>query len=242
MDLGKLGFRIKQMREKRRLRQSDVAAALRLSSQAVSKWERGENAPDIAVLVELANLLGVSVEWILAGTEVEPGTLSATVFATSLCGYAERAYRTSPGALAAWANAFHYTVTEAVLRFDGVPIKCVGDGQLAFFAGAGQAERAIAAAREAKAACGHPELAMVLHSGPIFLGSIGHPDYARTDILGATVNTAFLIMPFVVAHCPTGIGITAAVREAAEGEFESRGQVTVLGSDDPLTVFEPSGT
>src|SRR5512136_1917622 len=123
MDLGKLGQRIKQQRERRQLRQADIASALRLSSQAVSKWERGENAPDIAVLVDLAHLLGVSVEWILRGSEAEAGTFGATVFATSLCGYAERAFRTPPAALAAWANAIHFAVTEAVLRHDGVPIK-----------------------------------------------------------------------------------------------------------------------
>ena len=33
MDLGKLGTRIKHLRERRRLRQADVAAALRISAQ-----------------------------------------------------------------------------------------------------------------------------------------------------------------------------------------------------------------
>jgi transcriptional regulator with XRE-family HTH domain len=242
MDLGKLGSRIKQMREKRRLRQADVAAALRLSAQAVSKWERGENAPDIAVLVQLARLLGVSVEWILSGVEAEPGTFDATIFATSLCGYAERAAQVTPGALAAWANTIHYAVTEAVVCHDGVPIKCVGDGVLCFFSGTNQAERALAAARQAKAASGHPELVTVLHAGPIFLGTVGHPDYACTDIVGAAVNTAFLLAPFVATQCPTRIGMTESVFGALPAAARGKrcGQTTVLGVDRPIGVFEPS--
>lgn len=241
MDLGKLGTRIKQLREQRRLRQADVAAALRISAQAVSKWERGENAPDTSVLVDLAHLLGASVEWILSGNEAEPGTFPATVLATGLQGYAERASRVQPGELAAWANSIHYVVTEAVLRHDGVPIKCVGDGLLAFFSGASQAERALAAARDARAVGGWPELVIVLHAGPIFLGPVGHPDYARTDILGATVNTAFLLMPYVAGACATRLGLTGAVRELLPGAagVRARGAASVLGAADPVAVFEP---
>lgn len=241
MDLGKLGARIKQLREKRRLRQSDVAAALRISSQAVSKWERGENAPDITVLVALAHLLGVSVERVLVGAEAEPGTFPATVFATSLSGYAERAARTSPSELAAWANAIHFVVTEAVIRHDGVPIKCVGDGLLGFFSGPAQAERALSAALEARAVAGGAELLTVLHAGPIFLGPVGHPDYARTDILGATVNTAFLLMPAVAERCRSRIGLTRAILEQLPDActVEERGLVAVLGACVPVPVYEP---
>jgi transcriptional regulator with XRE-family HTH domain len=239
MDLGKLGARIKQMREKRRLRQAEVASALRLSAQAVSKWERGENAPDIAVLVPLAHLLDVSVEWILSGTEAEPGTFSATVFATSLTGYAERAFRTTPGALAAWANSIHFGVTEAVLNQGGVPIKCVGDGFLGFFSGANQALRALVAARQARSTCDRPELTIVLHAGPIFLGSVGHPEHARTDIIGATVNTAFLLMPFVAANCPDRMAMTESVATLLppNAVVEHRGETRVLGQQSPIGVF-----
>ena len=94
--------------------------------------------PDIAVLLDLARLLGVSVEWILTGRQEAPGTFPAVVLCTSLNGYAERASRVAPADLAAWANTVHYAVTEAVLRFDGVPVKCVGDGFLGFFAGPGR--------------------------------------------------------------------------------------------------------
>jgi class 3 adenylate cyclase len=241
MDLGKLGQRIKQQRERRQLRQVDIASALRLTSQAVSKWERGENAPDIAVLLDLARLLGVSVEWILTGRQEAPGTFPAVVLCTSLNGFAERAARMAPADLAAWSNTIHYAVTEAVLRFDGVPVKCVGDGFLGFFAGPGKADRALNAARQAKQLFEMPDLVVVLHAGEIFLGSAGHPDYARTDIIGQTVNTAFLAMPFVAAHCRGGIGVTRdVVEQLSDGaECAERGPVAVAGVTEALTVYEP---
>ncbi|HEY3381978.1 MAG TPA: helix-turn-helix domain-containing protein [Vicinamibacterales bacterium] len=240
MDLGRLGQRIKQQREKRQLRQADIASALRLTAQAVSKWERGENAPDIAVLVDLARLLGVSVEWILTGRQEAPGTFPAVVLCTSLNGFAERAARVPPADLAAWSNTIHYAVTEAVLRFDGVPVKCVGDGFLGFFAGPDQADRALHAARQAKGLFELPDLVVVLHAGEIFLGSAGHPDYARTDIMGHTVNTAFLAMPFVAAHCPGGIGVTQAfVDQLPPGSAPvERGRAGIPGLAEPLAIYE----
>lgn len=88
MNLKELGRRIKQRREQRKLRQADVASALRIASQAVSKWERGENAPDISVLVDLARLLDVSIEWLLGGMSAATETFPATVSCTSLNGFA----------------------------------------------------------------------------------------------------------------------------------------------------------
>lgn len=45
--------------------QKDVAARLYVSDKAVSKWERGLSIPDVALLVPLAELLGVSVTELL---------------------------------------------------------------------------------------------------------------------------------------------------------------------------------
>ena len=77
MDVAQVGNRIRQRREQVGLRQRDIADALQLSAQAVSKWERGENAPDIGVLPELARLLGITTDWLLAGFDDEPDLLKA---------------------------------------------------------------------------------------------------------------------------------------------------------------------
>ena len=43
--------------------QAEVAERLGVSFQAVSQWERGETAPDIAKLPELAVLLRVTTDY-----------------------------------------------------------------------------------------------------------------------------------------------------------------------------------
>jgi len=187
MDLRALGHRIRALREKRRLKQSDVAHALQISPQAVSKWERGENAPDLAVLLDLARVLGVTTDWLLGRGEPDRDTFEATVFCTALNGFAERAARQPPREVAAYANGVFHALTEAVLRHEGVPVKYVGDGFLAFFAGAGHGVRALRAALDARNRVAGRELVVMLHAGEVFLGEMGHSDYARADIMGETV-------------------------------------------------------
>jgi class 3 adenylate cyclase len=241
MNLKQLGLRIKDQREKRKLRQADVASALRISAQAVSKWERGENAPDISVLVGLARLLDVSVEWLLGATSPETDTFPATVFCTSLNGFAEKAATMPPREVADWANGIYYVLTEAMRRMDGVPVKYVGDGSLGFFSGSDQADRALRAARQAKKLLDAEELVITLHHGDVFLGTMGHPDYARPDIIGKTVNTAFLAMAWVARNCRTGIGVTDAVRRqlSRTEDLVPCGEITVPGVQSPLTIYEP---
>jgi class 3 adenylate cyclase len=146
-----------------------------------------------------------------------------------------------PRDVAAWANGIYYTLTEAMRRFDGVPIKYVGDGSLGFFAGVDQARRALNAALEAKRLLEADDLVIALNQGEIFLGTMGHPDYARADIIGQTVNTAFLAMAWVAEHCPTGIGLTEAVRALLDDREDllHRGEVAIPGVPSPVTVYEP---
>jgi len=77
MDVAEVGHRIRQRCEQAGLRQRDIADALQLSAQAVSKWERGENAPDIGILPDLAQLLGITTDWLLAGFDDSPDLLKA---------------------------------------------------------------------------------------------------------------------------------------------------------------------
>jgi class 3 adenylate cyclase len=235
MDLSLLGSRIKGRREARGLRQSDLASALRLSPQAVSKWERGENAPDIVLLVPLARLLDVSVEWLLGGSPVERETFDAAVLVTTWRGFAARSQALGPRELAAWINGIHSTVTEAALHFDGVPVKYVGDGFLAFFSGARMSERAARAALRARRLVESEDFGIALHRGPVHLGRIGHPDYAALDILGAAVNTAFLVLPQVHACCPGRIAATRALIEDLPPEIEPR-----AAASNELELFELS--
>jgi class 3 adenylate cyclase len=240
VDLGELGGRIKRRREARGLKQADLAGALRVSPQAISKWERGENAPDIVVLVPLARLLDVSIEWLLGGSPVERETFEAVVLATTMRGFAARAHAAGPQMIAAWINGHHYTVTEAVRHFDGVPVKYVGDGFLAFFSGARMSDRAARAALRARELVGDVNFGVVLHRGPIYLGRIGHPDYASLDILGAPVNAAFLALPHLVDRFPGRVVATRAVIEQLPEDLEARPleSLALTGESSALEVFE----
>lgn len=61
------GSTIKQLREKRKITQKELAEQISVSDKAVSKWETGKGLPDISILEELSKALGVSVSELLTG-------------------------------------------------------------------------------------------------------------------------------------------------------------------------------
>ena len=67
MNQNKVGLFILERRKHHSMTQSDLARALHVSDQAVSKWERGLNYPDINLIAPLADLLKVSINELLQG-------------------------------------------------------------------------------------------------------------------------------------------------------------------------------
>ena len=130
-----IGQRIREQREKLGLKQQDIANALQVSPQAVSKWERGENAPDISLLIPLAKLLGVSTDNLLGYYHNCPDIFEATVFLSKVGGYPQKAKVLQAQDVATWANGFFFQITETVLNYDGIPVKYLGDTFLCFFSG-----------------------------------------------------------------------------------------------------------
>ena len=59
------GQRFQRLRKNAGLTQEDVANKLNITAQAVSKWENDVSAPDISVLVELSEILGVTLDELL---------------------------------------------------------------------------------------------------------------------------------------------------------------------------------
>ena len=53
------------LRKQAGMTQLDLAEKLNYSDKAVSKWERGDSVPDIAVLKDIADLFGVTVDYLL---------------------------------------------------------------------------------------------------------------------------------------------------------------------------------
>jgi len=56
----RIGNRLKEIREERKLNQSEMADLLNLSSSSYSRIERGESSVDIMQVAEIAEKLGVS--------------------------------------------------------------------------------------------------------------------------------------------------------------------------------------
>ena len=58
---------IVRLRQASGMTQAELAAKLNYSDKAVSKWERGESMPDVAVLSKIADLFQVSLDWLVRG-------------------------------------------------------------------------------------------------------------------------------------------------------------------------------
>lgn len=67
-----IGNRIAMLRRQRGLKQEELAQMLRVSPQAVSKWENDQSCPDISLLPRLAAILGISVDELLSGKALAP--------------------------------------------------------------------------------------------------------------------------------------------------------------------------
>lgn len=67
MDNKTTGQLLTQLRKERDLTQRQVAEALHISPQAVSKWERDLGCPDVSLLSALSEIFGVSMERLLSG-------------------------------------------------------------------------------------------------------------------------------------------------------------------------------
>jgi len=67
LNVKKTGELISQLRKELGFTQNELAQKLGVTNKAVSKWETGEGFPDISIIPNLADELGISVEELLAG-------------------------------------------------------------------------------------------------------------------------------------------------------------------------------
>lgn len=61
------GSTVRELREKKKLTQKQLAEMLCVSDKTISKWETGRGLPDISLLEPLASALGISVAELLSG-------------------------------------------------------------------------------------------------------------------------------------------------------------------------------
>ena len=62
-----VGERITELRKAASLSQGDLARALDISRQAVSKWENDQSNPDVMNLIALADILDTDIEYLATG-------------------------------------------------------------------------------------------------------------------------------------------------------------------------------
>lgn len=67
MDQTKVGGFLKELRKGKGITQEQFAEALGVSGRTVSRWETGNNMPDISILVDIADFYDVSIPEIING-------------------------------------------------------------------------------------------------------------------------------------------------------------------------------
>ena len=65
MDATKIGEKIATLRKEQGMTQKELAEKLHVSNNAVSKWEKGKNFPDVSLMEPIAETLCISVSELL---------------------------------------------------------------------------------------------------------------------------------------------------------------------------------
>ena len=73
------GAVIKELREKHKLTQLELADKLNVSDKTISKWETGKGYPDINLLEPIAEAFGVSVTELISGKAISNVNVSANM-------------------------------------------------------------------------------------------------------------------------------------------------------------------
>ncbi len=62
-----IGERITELRKEQNLSQGQLASALEVSRQAVSKWENDQSSPDSMKMIRLAEILDTDIDYLTTG-------------------------------------------------------------------------------------------------------------------------------------------------------------------------------
>ncbi len=73
------GQLIRELREKQKITQKELADKIMVSDKTISKWETGRGLPDIGILEDLASALGITVADLLTGEYRENDNVSGNM-------------------------------------------------------------------------------------------------------------------------------------------------------------------
>ncbi|MBQ4578601.1 MAG: helix-turn-helix domain-containing protein [Clostridia bacterium] len=71
MDQIKIGKFIAECRKKKNLTQAQLAEKLNITDRAISKWETGNAMPDSNIMLDLCDILGITVNELLCGETID---------------------------------------------------------------------------------------------------------------------------------------------------------------------------
>ena len=71
MNQEKIGMFIAKCRKEKGLTQSVFGEKLGVSAKAVSKWENGKSMPDISIMKDLCDILGITLNELFAGEKIK---------------------------------------------------------------------------------------------------------------------------------------------------------------------------
>ncbi|WP_308534280.1 helix-turn-helix transcriptional regulator [uncultured Peptoniphilus sp.] len=82
---------IKELREKSKMNQKELAENLSVSDKTVSKWERGQGYTDIALLESIAKVFSISIAELISGVAVNNtnravNMMKSNFYVCSVCG------------------------------------------------------------------------------------------------------------------------------------------------------------
>ena len=100
------------LRKQRKLTQLELAEKINYSDKAVSKWERGESIPDVTVLMTIASLFGVTLDFLVT-EHAEPEIVAEQ---TSYAKAVKKRNRMLVAAITFFAIAALETVVFAILQ------------------------------------------------------------------------------------------------------------------------------
>lgn len=70
MEQEMIGKFISACRKENGLTQMQLAEKLNITNRAVSKWETGKSMPDVSLMLDLCNILGITVNELLSGERI----------------------------------------------------------------------------------------------------------------------------------------------------------------------------
>lgn len=73
------GKTIRELRERRKITQKELAEKINVSDKTISKWETEKGLPDVSIIEELAKALGTSITELLTGDLKENENVSSNM-------------------------------------------------------------------------------------------------------------------------------------------------------------------